>query len=133
MLANVAKESILGNSPACTFPGKQGRMDREKRRINKARALSNPDLSPHLSFVDMGATGYAVGHVTGDILETEFVRIPVLSNAVRGPVEALSCIARGTEQLCGIGVRNQSWSCRYLKATHCFQSEGQCLIADRRE
>jgi alkaline phosphatase D len=44
--------------------------------INKARALSNPDLSPHLSFVDMGGHGYAVVRVTGDILETEFVCIP---------------------------------------------------------
>jgi alkaline phosphatase D len=44
--------------------------------INKARALSNPDLSPHLSFVDMGGHGYAVVHVTSDMLETEFVCIP---------------------------------------------------------
>ena len=44
--------------------------------INKARALSNPDLSPHLSLVDMGGHGYAVVHVTGDIFETEFVCIP---------------------------------------------------------
>jgi alkaline phosphatase D len=44
--------------------------------INKARALSNPDLSPHLSFVDMGGHGYAVVQVTGDALETEFVCIP---------------------------------------------------------
>jgi alkaline phosphatase D len=44
--------------------------------ISKARALSNPDLSPHLSFVDMGGHGYAVVQVTGDALETEFVCIP---------------------------------------------------------
>lgn len=44
--------------------------------INKARALSNPDLSPHLSFVDMGGHGYAVVHVTGTTFETEFVCIP---------------------------------------------------------
>jgi len=41
--------------------------------IEKARALSNPDLSPHLSFVDLGAQGYATVRVTPDILETEFV------------------------------------------------------------
>ena len=41
--------------------------------INRARALSNPDLSPHLSFVDMGGHGYAMVEVTGDALETEFV------------------------------------------------------------
>ena len=31
--------------------------------IAKARALTNPDLSPHLSFVDMGGHGYAVVRV----------------------------------------------------------------------
>ena len=44
--------------------------------INKARALSNPDLSPHLSFVDMGGHGYAVVRVTNEMFETEFVCIP---------------------------------------------------------
>lgn len=44
--------------------------------INKARAVSNPDLSPHISFVDMGGHGYAVVHVTSDDFETEFVCIP---------------------------------------------------------
>jgi alkaline phosphatase D len=44
--------------------------------IQKARALSNPDLSPHLSFVDMGGHGYAVVRVTSGALETEFVCIP---------------------------------------------------------
>ena len=44
--------------------------------LQKARALSNPDLSPHISFVDMGGHGYAVVRVTSDMLETEFVCIP---------------------------------------------------------
>ncbi|MGA8270860.1 MAG: alkaline phosphatase D family protein [Candidatus Sulfotelmatobacter sp.] len=44
--------------------------------IAKARALSNPDLSPHLSFVDMGGHGYAVVHATSQFFETEFVCIP---------------------------------------------------------
>jgi alkaline phosphatase D len=44
--------------------------------ILKARALSNPDLSPHVSFVDMGGHGYSVVQATGDMLETEFVCIP---------------------------------------------------------
>ena len=44
--------------------------------INKARALSNADVSPHLSFVDMGGHGYAVVRVTSDVFETEFVCIP---------------------------------------------------------
>jgi len=44
--------------------------------IDKARAVSNPDLSPHISFVDMGGHGYAVVRVTSDDFETEFVCIP---------------------------------------------------------
>ncbi len=44
--------------------------------IEKARAASNPDLSPNLSFVDMGGHGYAVVHVTSSTFETEFVCIP---------------------------------------------------------
>lgn len=42
----------------------------------KARAESNPDLSPHLSFVDMGGHGYSIVRATSDMLETEFVCIP---------------------------------------------------------
>jgi alkaline phosphatase D len=44
--------------------------------IDKARAASNPDLSPHVSFVDMGGHGYAVVRVTSNAFETEFVCIP---------------------------------------------------------
>src|ERR1700733_6126413 len=44
--------------------------------ISKARTLSNPDLSPHLSFVDMGGHGYSIVHATSEFMETEFVCIP---------------------------------------------------------
>ena len=44
--------------------------------VQKARQLSNRDLSPHLSFVDMGGHGYAVVHAAADRLETEFVCLP---------------------------------------------------------
>jgi alkaline phosphatase D len=44
--------------------------------VGKARALSNPDLSPHVSFVDMGGHGYSVVRATSDSFETEFVCIP---------------------------------------------------------
>jgi alkaline phosphatase D len=44
--------------------------------ISRARALSNPDLSPHVSFVDMGGHGYAVVRVASESIETEFVCIP---------------------------------------------------------
>jgi alkaline phosphatase D len=42
----------------------------------KARRLSNPDLAPHLSFVDMGGHGYATVRVSSDAIESEFVCIP---------------------------------------------------------
>jgi len=42
----------------------------------KALALSNPDLAPHLSFVDIGGHGYATVRLTGEEMRTEFVCIP---------------------------------------------------------
>src|SRR5580700_4489251 len=44
--------------------------------IAKARELSNPELAPHVAFVDMGGHGYSVVHATSDMFETEFVCIP---------------------------------------------------------
>ena len=44
--------------------------------IERARALTNPDVSPHLEFVDMGGHGYSTVKVTSDAVETEFVAIP---------------------------------------------------------
>jgi alkaline phosphatase D len=44
--------------------------------IAKARALSNPNLSPHVSFVDMGGHGYSVVRASSEAIETEFVCIP---------------------------------------------------------
>jgi alkaline phosphatase D len=44
--------------------------------IQKARALSNPQLAPHVSFVDMGGHGYSVVRITRDEFLTEFVCIP---------------------------------------------------------
>jgi alkaline phosphatase D len=48
----------------------------KSREAKKARALSNPNLSPHLSFIDMGGHGYATVRVTANMFETEFVCIP---------------------------------------------------------
>lgn len=42
----------------------------------RARALSNPALSPHLEFVDMGGHGYATVRLSGDEMRTELVCIP---------------------------------------------------------
>ncbi|WP_156256177.1 alkaline phosphatase D family protein [Sandarakinorhabdus oryzae] len=44
--------------------------------IAQARALTNPDVAPHLSFVDMAGHGYAVVTASADAIETEFVCIP---------------------------------------------------------
>jgi alkaline phosphatase D len=44
--------------------------------IAKARTTTNYDLSPHLSFIDMGGHGYTVVRASTDTFETEFVCIP---------------------------------------------------------
>jgi alkaline phosphatase D len=44
--------------------------------LEAARRASNPDLSPHLRFVDMGGHGYAILRVAADAAECEFVCIP---------------------------------------------------------
>jgi alkaline phosphatase D len=44
--------------------------------VEKARALSNPLLAPHVSFVDMDGHGYSVVRATSGALETEFVCVP---------------------------------------------------------
>jgi alkaline phosphatase D len=44
--------------------------------LKRARALSNPELAPHLEFVDMGGHGYAKVRLTGGEMRTEFVCIP---------------------------------------------------------
>jgi len=44
--------------------------------LEKARAVRNPDVAPHLEFVDMGAHGYAKVRLSGDAMRTEFVCIP---------------------------------------------------------
>jgi alkaline phosphatase D len=44
--------------------------------LQRARALSNPALSPHVEFVDAGGHGYAKVRLSGDEMRTEFVCIP---------------------------------------------------------
>jgi alkaline phosphatase D len=41
-----------------------------------AKAVRNPELSPHLAFVDMGGHGYATVRLSSDEMMTEFVCIP---------------------------------------------------------
>ncbi|WP_341631605.1 alkaline phosphatase D family protein [Sphingomonas agri] len=44
--------------------------------LKRAQRLSNPDLAPHLDFVDLGGHGYATVRISGDEMRTEFVCIP---------------------------------------------------------
>ena len=44
--------------------------------FERAKALRNPDLAPHLEFFDAGGHGYAKVRLTGDEMRTEFVCIP---------------------------------------------------------
>jgi alkaline phosphatase D len=70
-----------GASPAYTFNmllkhGVRSCLEYAKTfDLERARALSNPALAPHLAFVDMGAHGYAKVRLTGDEMRTEFVCI----------------------------------------------------------
>jgi alkaline phosphatase D len=44
--------------------------------LAKAHAVGNPELAPHLAFVDMGGHGYATVRVDADTMTTDFVCIP---------------------------------------------------------
>ncbi|MBK7686565.1 MAG: alkaline phosphatase D family protein [Rhodocyclaceae bacterium] len=44
--------------------------------LKRARSVSNPDLAPHLEFVDMGGHGYAKVRLSAKEMQTEFVCIP---------------------------------------------------------
>jgi alkaline phosphatase D len=44
--------------------------------LQQALRESNPEVAPHLSFVDVGAHGYTTVRATADALEVEFVCIP---------------------------------------------------------
>lgn len=44
--------------------------------LEAARRLSNPDLAPHLKFLDLGGHGYATLRVSAENAECEFVCIP---------------------------------------------------------
>ena len=44
--------------------------------LKRAHALSNPDVAPHLEFIDLGAHGYAKVRLSVDEMRTEFVCIP---------------------------------------------------------
>lgn len=45
--------------------------------MEQARAVRNPDVAPHMSFLDFGGHGYGLVTATKDQLSTEFVCIPI--------------------------------------------------------
>ncbi|MBX7108685.1 MAG: alkaline phosphatase D family protein [Chitinophagales bacterium] len=45
--------------------------------MEQARAVSNPDVAPHLSLLDFGGHGYGLVTAASDQLSTEFVCIPI--------------------------------------------------------
>jgi alkaline phosphatase D len=73
---DLAKAAPLGNMlythgvKACLEYNKSG-------DLQKARALSNPELAPHLNFLDMEGHGYALVTTTPKALDCEFVCIPM--------------------------------------------------------
>jgi alkaline phosphatase D len=44
--------------------------------VTAALEEKNPEVSPHMSFVDAGGHGYSVVHVTAESMEVEFVCVP---------------------------------------------------------
>jgi alkaline phosphatase D len=44
--------------------------------LKRAHSLSNPDLAPHLKFLDLGGHGYSKVRLSGQEMRTEFVCIP---------------------------------------------------------
>jgi len=46
------------------------------RDIDQARKATNPDVAPHVEFVDMGGHGYSVVTAGAEALDVEFVCVP---------------------------------------------------------
>jgi alkaline phosphatase D len=53
--------------------------------LRRALSASNPDLAPHLAFVDMGGHGYAALRAGGEAVECEFVCLPRPLERSAGP------------------------------------------------
>ena len=50
---------------------------KETEDMKQARAVRNPEVAPHMSFLDQGGHGYALVTATTDNLSVEFVGIPI--------------------------------------------------------
>lgn len=81
-----------------------------------ARRASNPDLAPHVSFLDMGGHGYATLHLTADAVECEFVCIPRPLERSPARTEGRSAIASSTACRCGARASGHTSSSASSKA-----------------
>ena len=70
--------------------------------LDAARALSNPDLAPHLEFVDMGGHGYSTVRLSsGEIAHRIRLHPPPVTRAPTGRTAGRCAIASGTAPACG--------------------------------
>lgn len=69
--------------------------------VTEAKAQRNPDVAPHLSFMDAGGHGYALVSASADQLDVEFVCVP-------RPIERLET-ADGGPLAYRIGHRVKTW------------------------
>ena len=91
--------------------------------VDKARTLSNPDLSPHVSFVDMGGHGYSVVRATSQSIETEFVCIPRPLERSNRDDGGPSTTAQDFAQPFGKKANRRKWRCRFSRETRNSQSK----------
>jgi alkaline phosphatase D len=74
--------------------------------LKRAHAVSNPELAPHLEFVDLGGHGYATVRLSADEMRTEFICIPrPIAHSERADGGALRYRVVHTARLWGPGER----------------------------
>ena len=74
--------------------------------LKRAHAVSNPELAPHLEFVDLGGHGYATVRLSADEMRTEFTCIPrPIARSERADGGALRYRVVHTARLWGPGER----------------------------
>ena len=76
-ISSTAPASRSRRSTSCSRHGVRSALEYARSGdLSRARAISNPDLAPHLSFVDMGGHGYAVVRASEGSFACELVCLP---------------------------------------------------------
>ena len=76
-LIDQADGTVIPSMNVAAMHGVQSALKlKETGSIDQARAVRNPEVAPHLSFLDMGGHGYALVTATAEELATEFLGIP---------------------------------------------------------